>query len=107
MLTLRNSRRRSDALKFGLHGGAGGAAQIGGEDLLVAADVFGAAFGDFLTMVEDDHLVGERGDNVELVLDDEDGEAEGVEGFNLLGELERFGRVHAGGGFVEQEDVGA
>ena len=56
-------------------------------------------------MVEDDHPVGKIDDDGELVLDQDDRQAEPVEALDLLGELQGLGRVHPRGRLVEQQQL--
>lgn len=63
--------------------------------------------GDGPAEVEDGHLVGEPHDQAHVVLDQHDGQAEfGADLPDDRGHAGAFGGVHAGHGFVEQQDTG-
>ncbi len=52
-------------------------------------------------------MVGEGHYEVEFVFDEQDGVALGTKVLDLVEDLSRFGRVHAGGRFVEKEEPGS
>src|SRR5437660_12450073 len=80
--------------------------EIGAQDFLVAVDLLGLSLGDLLAMVEHDDIIGNLVDDVELVLDQKDRDAAVAQAADLVGELERLGRVHSRGRLVEQQEHG-
>jgi hypothetical protein len=80
-------------------------AEVGFDDFGVGLDFGGGAFGDLHTVVEDGDALADAHDDFHRVLHEEDGEVELF--LDLLDQADEFdflGRVHAGGGFVEQEE---
>ena len=64
-------------------------------------DLLGRALGDLLAMVEHHDLVRDLVHDIELVLDEEDGEAELAKAPNLIGELQRMTAASSGGSLFE------
>src|SRR5581483_11139447 len=73
------------------------------QNFLVAVNLLGPALGDLLAVIEHDHRVGNFVDHVELVLDQENGDAAIAQAPDLVGEFQRLGGVHAGGRLIEQQ----
>ena len=81
-------------------------AEVGLDDLGVAADDRGLALGDLLAVVEDDDVVRDAHDHLHVVLHEEDGGAGGGDLGDQVVDLLGLDGVAAGGRLVEEEDAG-
>ena len=74
----------------------------------IRPDLSRRALGDDLAVVEDRDPVADAHDDAHVVLDEQDGQAQlGAELADEIGHLAGLAVVHAGGGFVEQEELRA
>src|SRR5690349_3052914 len=79
------------------------AAEIRGDDLLVALHVGGDAFGDLLAVIEHQNAIAHAHDEFHVVLDQQDRRAVLADALEELAQRRRLGRVHAGSRLVERE----
>ena len=99
------SRSRSAPRRPGGLGG-GVASEIGLDDARILLDLLRRPLGDLAAVVEDGDLLGDAHDHPHLVLDEQDRDAQvAAQLAEEVGHLERLGRVHPGGRFVEQEQA--
>ena len=82
-------------------------AQIGLDDHWVGLDLLRGALGDDLSEVEHADALADAHDQVHVVLDEHNGDLEGVPDLDdVLHQLGGLGGVHAGGGLVQQQQGG-
>ena len=82
-------------------------AEVGFDDFRVGLDLGGSALGDLHAVIEDGDTLADAHDDLHRVFDEEDGQGElFLDLLNEADEFDFFGRVHAGGGFVEEEKFG-
>ena len=81
-------------------------AEVGFDDFRVGLDLGGSALGDLHAVIEDGDTLADAHDDLHRVFDEEDGQGElFLDLLNEADEFDFFGRVHAGGGFVEEEEL--
>jgi hypothetical protein len=81
-------------------------AEVGLDDLGIGLNGGGRAFGDLHAIIEDGDARADTHDDLHRVFHEEDGEAElFLDLLDQADELDLLGRIHAGGGFVEQEEL--
>ena len=80
--------------------------KVGGDDLLVLLDVLRDAAGDELAVVEAVHLVGDVHDQIDVVLDQEDGHARIPDRLDPRYQVLPLARVHTRGRLVKQQELG-
>src|SRR5262245_13175211 len=78
-------------------------AKVGLDDAGVCAHLLGSAFGDLFAVVDHDDAVGDRHDDVHVVLDQNDGEPPRAELPDQADDVRALLAVHSRGGLVEQE----
>ena len=84
-------------------------AEIGFEHARIGVDHGGGALGQLAALLEHDHLVAEVGDEIDIVLDDEEGDALGVQLLRLdhgLRDALDHGRIDAGHRLIEHDQAG-
>ena len=90
------------------HGSALLLAQVGFDDLGVVADLVGGALGDDPAEVQHRDALADAHDQIHVMLDQQDGDVELVpDAADDLHQLGGLGGVHAGGGLVQQQQLGA
>src|SRR5262245_47844022 len=78
-------------------------AEVGPLHLWVALDLVGCAVGDAAAEIEHRHPVGDAHDQAHVVLNEQDGDPQGVvDVADQVGDGRGLARVHAGRGLVEQ-----
>ena len=81
-------------------------AEVGFDDLRIGLDFGGRALGDLHAVIEDGDALAHAHDDFHRVLHEEDGEVElFLDLLDEADELHFLGRVHAGGGLVEEEQL--
>ena len=80
-------------------------AEVGLDDRRVLLHVVGHAVGDALAVVEHGDPVAQAHDQLDVVLDQQDGDARVADAADAVHEVLALGRVHAGGGLVEQQQA--
>ena len=81
-------------------------AEIGFEHARIGVDLGGGALGQLAALLEHDHLVAEGGDELDIVLDDQEGLAGAVELLQRDLDLADAARIDAGDRLVEHDDPG-
>mmetsp|Transcript_1047 Transcript_1047/g.2758 ORF Transcript_1047/g.2758 Transcript_1047/m.2758 type:complete len:297 (+) Transcript_1047:2737-3627(+) len=81
-------------------------AQIGFDDLLVALHLGRRALGDLLAVVQHRHAVAQAHHQLHVMLDQQDGAAVLADAVDQLAQHDLFGRIHAGGGLIERDQLG-
>src|SRR5579875_3172334 len=80
------------------------ASEVGGAHIGVSLDRVGCTFGDLAAVEQDGDAIGEAENHVHVVLDDDDGET-GRDAPQETHGIGSFGRAHARGRLVEQQDL--
>ena len=81
-------------------------AEVGLDHLLVLLHLGGRALGDLLAVVEHGEPVAQAHHQLHVVLDQQDGAAVLADLVDQLAQHQLLARVHAGGGFVERDQLG-
>src|SRR5437773_9570139 len=100
-------RRTTSAAGAAGLGGRCPSAEVGFDDSWIAVDLLGQAFGDLHAVIHDDDAIRDLHHQRHVMLDKEDRQPAVAHGADESRDLDPLIGVHAGCGFVEQQQLGA